>query len=108
MMSGETTQIMTERDFVVFLVQIAGKLRDTDWEPSTDDLSVNLYGMVEHLDNTSSTDTRDGMTWGMIAAMILAGMKKTKAWGYRGHIVRACCPNPVPKITFNEFHEYNY
>ena len=40
---------MTERDFVVFLGQIAGKLRDTDWEPSTDDLSESLYGMTEHL-----------------------------------------------------------
>ena len=83
MMSEETTQIMTERDFVVFLGQIAGKLRDTDWEPSTDDLSENLYCMAEHLDNTSSTDTRDGMTWDMIAAMILAGMKKTKAYQHR-------------------------
>ena len=79
-MSEETVRIMTERDFVVFLGQIAGKLRDTDWGPSTDDLSESLYGMTEHLDNTSSTDTRDGMTWDMIAAMILAGMEKTKAY----------------------------
>ena len=83
MMSEEAARTMTERDFAEFLWGMAGELREGNWEPSTDDLSESLYGMAEHLDNTSSTDTRDGMTWDMIAAMILAGMKKTKAYQHR-------------------------
>ena len=82
-MSEETARIMTERDFAEYLWEMAGKLRDGNWEPSTDDLSESLYGMTEHLDNTSSADAREGMTWEMIAAMILAGMKRTKAYRHR-------------------------
>ena len=82
-MGEETTQIVTERDFIVFLEQMAGKLRDADWEPSTDDLSESLYGMIEHLDNTSSMNPRVGMNWDMIASMILAGMKRTRVYQHR-------------------------
>lgn len=73
---------MTEREFADFLNQIAGRLRDTDWGPSTDDLSESLYGMSEYLDQTDSETPRGGLTWDMIASMILAGMQKTKAYNH--------------------------
>ena len=79
-MSEEEPQIRTERDFVIFLNQLAGKLLEGDLTHASADLSESLCGMSEYLDNHDSETPRDGLKWDMIAAMILAGVKKTKSY----------------------------
>jgi hypothetical protein len=80
-MHEDTTNIETERDFVVLLDRLAKQVRNTDWTQSTEDVSECLYGMIDYLDNTTDpTSPRDGLKWNEIGAMILEGLKKTKAY----------------------------
>lgn len=69
-MNKETTQIVTEWDFVVFLGQIAERLHEDDLTHAKADLLECLDGMIEYLDNTDSELPRDGLKWAKIAAMI--------------------------------------
>jgi len=79
-MHEDTPNIETERDFIVLLDQLAKQIRDTDWTQSTEDVSECLYGMIEYLDNVDSLSERAGLKWNNISAMILEGLKKTRAY----------------------------
>ena len=92
-MNEETPDIETERDFVVLLDRLAKQIRDLDWTPSTDDVSEWLYGMIDYLDNSTDPGLqRDGLRWDELGAMILEGLKRTKA--YQATLPESDHPSP--------------